>query len=82
MVTQAGLAGGPPWPPFCSGGAAEALGCWQGSGWSPGSSSCRAGIAGAQRGERSVPLCVHIPCSQGAVVPLPCTHLPAWGHLQ
>lgn len=38
-VTHAGLAGGPPWPPFCAGGAAEALRCWEGSGWSPGSSS-------------------------------------------
>lgn len=26
-------------------------------------------------------VCVHIPCSPGAMVPLPCTHLPAWGHL-
>lgn len=27
--------GGPPWPPFCSGGAAEVLHCWEGSMRSP-----------------------------------------------
>lgn len=84
VLTRAGLAGGPLQSPSCSWGAAEALGCWRGSGWCPGSSSCRLGSLGAQHGERwPVPLCVcvHIPCSQGVVVPLPGTHLPAWGHL-